>query len=1722
MDDLIVETEEAGERATLGLQVKTGFAISCKDALFKDVITRALETRSSPKFQPKRDKYGFAAEHLAVDGLRTLERLIDWAKSSPDAAHYESRFDENASAANAERTMRADLKTLIKPVCVEDEWQFYRQLVATRIDGLGPQGVTRTDLTNRLQALVASNEDGQSTLLFDRLCTLVRQGAGTARKWTRESLLSQLRGVVRLNVAPNFSEDIKLLQEFSTSGLNAISDDIDGVRIERPQTEQQIRERLESAKLLNISGLPGCGKSAVLKRLAAADAKNGPILFLKSDLLEGKTWLTFAGALGLKHRSAVSLLAEIGATGTSILFIDGIDRIRPDHRGIISDIVKAIEENEALANWKVLATSRDQGLEAYRTWFPASFYRGTQISDVSVSAFTDEEAAILAEKVPALSRLLFGTSAVAEIARRPFFASVLAETFADETVTPQTEVDLINAWWARAGHDAFEETVPQRQRALIDLAESGVENLGKGVPVRKLKDATIAQIAALKTDRIFRTEDSGASYSFSHDIFFEWAFFRLLIELGNDWPRGLEAAGEPPLLGRVVGLLAQSALSTKGKWLSGYQALEKEPLRSQWRREWLTAPPFSTTFEITTGEFGELLIANDYALLEKLLVWFQAGHTVPNQLVLQNPAIIPGSDTIGMAEYLGWPSDFGGWRRLLSWLLPQTSSMPVRLLPSLLELFNVWQNAFSEMRNPVSEDIIDACDRLLIDLERFLYSDHSAFEQRSWEALGREAHTSLASALRMLILRSARSYPEQAIALFDRAVENDQMREEAYSELMNFSPTMVDASPDSIVAVAKAQIMEELPKDRAERQKRKRDEYFGRLRRVREITEKERSEAQREFLEGTHFHAIGEDSYDLDDIGISRDDDFYFPSSASHEPYVTLFTKRPDLGRALVRDLANYATTGWKQIHSINVRQMGTPLPIEVDFPWHKQTFWGDWRVYNWFMGQLAPPALECAYLALGYWAFKEVERGQPTSDVLREVLEGHECVATLGLALVLTLETFEISETTLPIASCQRIWKYDMARVAQFPSRDIDVFGLGLLHRLTGKKADAKNFLDSRKSNKREVKELAMRFAVSQPKGLREQFCEALAAFPRALPYHFAEQSFNAVITAELKEEAERWAPLGDIKNYRKYEQDEGDTFVSYEPPNPLSTDQEKQLAETTSFLQEHTVISWATQSVKANSLQPEIDLENAVAFAKERDGRGVLALRRDAGNHGSQTVLSAVAVAVIRLADPESPHHTWAWDVLERVAEMAEPANAFGGECIPWHPAKHLVLALNHDRKALAPRPNSVKTLIAMAMHLNEEVSELAFEVLLTDPDEQVQWVAAQLAIDFSIHHAFEVSEDGRRDHSANQKARLDSKDRAFRRLDDKKLEMLTDIPPAWDQSPRQPRFDGDGAALDWGDPNPLFYPQLAAKLFVKFPIESWLENAIFRPFVEKWLLQITNWTAERLMPPWQDQGDRRRRSSPEVAHLAEWNSALGQLIARSVPFLTFAFVRDRLLKAFLSVDEQGMRVLAPFVTQAVTRHVMDSSTIPPNIFELLDLCADRVIQDPIFQPGSYRAGEIVGWDMPQLIKALLFVPIDEHAAGSARFANGDWSQVGTLMPIVTKLIAKTGWSTFVAQTFMTLCERAGKDYPVHEFATQANTMLNGLSNSKGAWSGTTLPARIAAMVQLLADANFPLQRVDAQNLLRVLDALIDLGDRRSAALEQTSAFKNVQHLTPGQGAR
>jgi hypothetical protein len=938
------------------------------------------------------------------------------------------------------------------------------------------------------------------------------------------------------------------------------------------------------------------------------------------------------------------------------------------------------------------------------------------------------------------------------------------------------------------------------------------------------------------------------------------------------------------------------------------------------------------------------------------------------------------------------------------------------------------------------------------------------------------------------------------------------MRRAAYSDLMSFTPTMVHVSTDAIVAVAKAEILGELPKDKADREEREHRESIERIARIRAIPGGERTEAEQRALD-CHFYPIGADRYDVDDIGIERHHSYYYPPSALHEPFATLLSKKPEAGLGLIRDLANQATEGWHQVHLIDCRRLGTPIPVRLKFPWGEQELWGDWHIYNWFKGQLAPNPLECAFLALGLWSFKQIEAGRPTDEVVRSVVEGSQCYAALGLAPVLALETFDVSEATFPVVTCQRLWAHDLARVVQEPLRRVDLLGLGLgeLSKLSKQQVKAQEFLESRASHKRNVMELAMHFALSSDDALRARFKGALAGFPDDLPYEVEEGRSNPDVTATLKEKAERWAALGDIRNYRKQATATDGYVIMYNPPKALTPGEEERLKDTTAFFEEQRVIGWAMKSLKDNELDAAVTLNAAVAFARLREGPTILDERVDVEGHTPQTTLSAVAAAVIRFGPPSGPDYDWAWAVMERVARMREPKDYFFGSRIPWHPVNHLIAALAHDRRSATPRKDSARVLLQFTDHPIEGVAQLAFSALFADRDAHVRWVAAQLGIDRSFYYRCDLSAEGQRNDAVGREARKASAARALERLDESDDTPLPVIPPPWVKATRTPRSRPSENGTRWDDADPSFDAQFASKLLSLFPIEAWCESATYRPMFAKTLKELCAWTAERLMPSWQTE--RRRNSDSTGTHLTEWNHVLGDVLARAAPFFDVQVVRHEFLNRFLVRDGDGLKVLAPFIHMTVIRHVIDAALVPNNTFELLGDAVDRVIADPVFRPGGRGAGEVHGWEMPELVRALLFVNFDTTSSGSARFANGDWTQVSRVVPIVSRLVRATGWSTFVMQTFMTLCERAGTLYPLDAFTEQASAVLDAIANAKGGWSGTMLPARIAGTVQRLADANFPLRLGQAQALLRILDALIDLGDRRSAALEQTEAFKGVQ---------
>jgi hypothetical protein len=495
------------------------------------------------------------------------------------------------------------------------------------------------------------------------------------------------------------------------------------------------------------------------------------------------------------------------------------------------------------------------------------------------------------------------------------------------------------------------------------------------------------------------------------------------------------------------------------------------------------------------------------------------------------------------------------------------------------------------------------------------------------------------------------------------------------------------------------------------------------------------------------------------------------------------------------------------------------------------------------------------------------------------------------------------------------------------------------------------------------------------------------------------------------------------------------------------------------------------------------------------------------------TQSAISGTAACVIHLGAETQADTDWAWGVMARVEKMREVRDPFGGGNMPWHPAFHLISVLAADLEKDTPRPDSASRLLGLALHPNSRVAQAALSALLRSRDLSLAWIAAGLASDLFAHHRIVLRDDGSRDDSATEAARKASLRTARRRLKARRPAPLTPPPPPWRTVRRRNPGPDHDDGTDWQFPEISFDPHLAEEVIRAFPVEAFCQSETYRSLFLTYVGQLVGWTDRRFNPGGRRPENQRRRQR-ERADLHMWPDRLAELLARASPFIEFETLRDEYLGPFCDPhDENALDVMSEFGESMVCRHVLDATTVTPHTLSLLGLCLDQLLENSGFQRDGYRAGEVRGYDLPRLIRALLFVPLEADAPGAVRFANGDWTDLPAVLPLVTRLVEAAGWAPFVMSTFLTLCERAGLAYPVDEFAALMVKVLERLGPQADGWVGTLLPARIAGIVQFLADGHYPLTLAQATALLRALDFLIDLGDRRSAALQQSEAFRTVQ---------
>lgn len=1725
LDDVIVDAASSVDGASmrLSLQVKRSLTISsaASNADFREIIHRSWQTLQKPDFRENLDRFGAASQSVAEEAIRAFNAVCEWARASDSADTFRARFAEGGSA--SETHIRALVEELVPALSDVQLHRLLAHSVLIRFDFLHEGATHDADAIVSLQRGLVTESVDRAAELWDLLRQLARDGAGRNAVHTRASILRALPGW-RFGGAPAFARDIQLLRENTRHWLDQQANSIGGTHLARQGLREKLSQQMSAHRLTLIKGLPGTGKTVLLRELLQGLAADGTTLLLTANRLSGRSWLEHARTSGLRATAIEDLLVEVSATGHAVLAIDGIDRITPEQRAVVTDLLGQLLSNPTLANWRIVATARDSGVEPLRNWVPSALLANDGVGYVDVLNLDDEDADSLSASLPALRPLLTGgNERVRLLARRPFFAAVLARGFSHSSYpsdfAPQSEVDLVDAWWSRGGYDAQVPQALTRQRALIELAQRSASDLGRHIRIRDLSAPTLGELSALEEDGLVQQVRPGHTVQFSHDIFFEWSFLHLMLDQDERWIEALTEAGEPPALARVVELLSQATYVDFDQWQRELHAIERAQVRPQWLRAWLMAPLFSPQFAEHSDQFEISLGANNHRLLGKLLLWMQAEKTTPNPMVLSGALgdEMDGSARMRLADALGWPSDFAAWRRLLVWIIPQVESLPSTLLHDVLTLFETWQTPLMHVPDSMSRQIVEQC-------ASWLHAIEDEHVDRRGRRLGSSATPDrprppmeLESRLRQLILRSAHAFPEVITAYLTKVESIERWSDGSFRELMAHSALLVQTHSVLLAQCARRWFMKELPDERSARWDRETREQAQRRTAIRAMPPESRSRLE-EFAFDSPTFPPSFSRHDWERLSIGADHQGFFPASPLREPFHSLLRSDPVTGLALIRDLTNHATTAWRQMHG-HWRGSKTPLPLRLVLPWGVQEFWGDDRRYVWFRGQGGPQVVECAHMALERWGIAQLDAGRDLDEVLQQLLDGQTSLSVVGIAVHLFLRAKKVSRVTLVLIGSIRLWRLDLARSVQ--EGQLQQAALIGFEFSADDAPHRQAVTESHRSEARRwnIRDMSPLFALNSDLTLRDAFRSALEQFPEQLELAYAEDAQDSDYLRELRQTAELWAEFGRSRNYTAEAVPDSDGMVQIAMSSPRHesqelVDQRERFAQAARGMQ---LWSWVQQSFEQGQLLQSLSVDDAVGIAvqlNESISSGLALPLADVGL--TEGAIAGTAAALLCFGDAGS-HEAWATETIEKnIDNQGVPDGDFSGAIIPWHPSIFVAHAVAARIRIRGGHARDRETLYRLIAHPLEVVSLVALEEVIScwDQDPKFAWCGITLGLRLAVlgHSRDSYRLDPATLRQADSSRRTAAFDSAWAEYSTPEaFEALVRPGPTWqpietnlgDAEEDVYREDGN-----WRRSDELWDGSHAAAVLQRVPVEVIMVSERHAAFVDA-IEAYVHWTLDTIDPDWRS-GQHFGRVRDDGQNY-DWIYQLSRTLARVVPYLSRENSLRLLQPIFSQTDETAERLLAPFTSRLVAQAVLDGADITEEILHLLQAIVQRVVDFEALQRFPLSDGRMGGSELQELVKTLLLVSV-ERASGAVRFANGRWDDLEKMMPVIEPFVRSAGWHPYVAAQFVTLCERASAAYPVGIFADQ---ILAQIVDGKlpAIWKITKVPATVATLVQSHADRLHPLPADLATKLLRVLDALVDLGDRRSAALQQSESFRGVR---------
>ena len=230
----------------------------------------------------------------------------------------------------------------------------------------------------------------------------------------------------------------------------------------------------------------------------------------------------------------------------------------------------------------------------------------------------------------------------------------------------------------------------------------------------------------------------------------------------------------------------------------------------------------------------------------------------------------------------------------------------------------------------------------------------------------------------------------------------------------------------------------------------------------------------------------------------------------------------------------------------------------------------------------------------------------------------------------------------------------------------------------------------------------------------------------------------------------------------------------------------------------------------------------------------------------------------------------------------------------------------------------------------------------------------------------------------------------------------------------------------------------------------------------------------------------------------------------------------VRSVIIPLLCKLPIESKSEVLSILADAYSRmRLLDAPEVPSGIVAVFIDIFEAVADHPDWKRPEWREDYGLPDQLFKFVRIAMGTNLGRPAMCASRFANNDWSDAGMLDPLIDWMLQRFGHLPQVIQEFLLHVERSF-DHRSSEFlASRLVGIVPAVWHSRGFWSGGRT-AQLAGLLQSFAERDTPLNPDVHAQFLEILDHLVELGDRRAAALQMSSLFDLPRLQNPHQAAR